>query len=482
MAIFIPKKLKVGYQIRNDTFTGKLAYINYENDKKVWALEKSWKSWIKEKQIDFIDNQPLSGFIVNRSQTRYASFAGKSVNIRIYHPYGFEFEISPDNLCAVLSHCDISHSYINQECILGWEGGRVLLIPTNSDVYQSALQDTKNKLSKFEDDFIFGQSYIAKKLTKDNLIYLGKVKSFIPEIKTWDYVEKYIQLTSSKERKGHLFYNTITKDYEFKTASQIAEENTPVSLEKAQNLLLKFKENPLYKDIYSLPTISFTQDSETLKRMFIYTLLQRIVNYGSHHLNLSAIEKSQLQQTLDKACSQGIVLNNDINFGLKIMNYEASFQYRNNAHSKFDYAIALYTTEPINVFKSNSSKGSNIMAYEASKEFAEFLLEYNTTKKEVIFNNGYSRNFLINNHCLSIISNFIINFFKFQRKYVYVSCLNSDIIGCFEDFNKKLQNAIEYIEKNINNFDGNNDVIQRLVDMSAFNPTFEAMRNYLHEH
>lgn len=48
MAIFIPKKVKVGYRSRNDTFTGKLAYVNYLNDKNKWALEKSWQGWISE--------------------------------------------------------------------------------------------------------------------------------------------------------------------------------------------------------------------------------------------------------------------------------------------------------------------------------------------------------------------------------------------------------------------------------------------------
>lgn len=479
MAVFIPKKLKVGYQSRQDTFTGKLAYINYENDKKVWALDKSWKNWVKEEQIDFIDNEPISGFIINRSKTRYASFAGKSVNIRIYHPNGFEFEISPDNLCAVISHSDISHSYISQECILGWEGGRVLLIPTNSDVYQSALKDTKYKLSKFEDDFVFANSYIAKKSTKDNLIYLGKEQAFTHDIQTWTSSEKYIQISTSPKRKGNLFYNTNKKSYEYKTASQIAEASNPIPLEEAQNLLSNFKTNPLYQDIYSLPLVPFTQDYETVKRMFLYTLIQRIFNYSSHQLRFSASENSTSQQIIDNACSQGIILKNDIDFGLKIMKNETYFSYRLKSHSNFDYAVALYTTDPINIFNLDYHYHSkSLMAYLTYKSFCEFLLEYNTTKQEIIFNNGYSCNFTLNNHHLSDVSNFLTRFFKFEREQSY---LNSDVnsITNFEKFNKQLQIILQFIETKFDHFDSHNHLVQNLFDMSAFKPTFDAMRQHL---
>ncbi len=42
--IVIPKKIKIGFNTRTDTYTGKLGYIIY-NDGKVWRKEKSWDSW-----------------------------------------------------------------------------------------------------------------------------------------------------------------------------------------------------------------------------------------------------------------------------------------------------------------------------------------------------------------------------------------------------------------------------------------------------
>lgn len=42
--VFIPKKIKIGFNSRSDTYTGKLGYVIY-HDGKVWRKEKSWESW-----------------------------------------------------------------------------------------------------------------------------------------------------------------------------------------------------------------------------------------------------------------------------------------------------------------------------------------------------------------------------------------------------------------------------------------------------
>lgn len=42
--IFIPKKCKIGFKERSDTFTGKLGYVIY-HDGKVWRKENSWETW-----------------------------------------------------------------------------------------------------------------------------------------------------------------------------------------------------------------------------------------------------------------------------------------------------------------------------------------------------------------------------------------------------------------------------------------------------
>lgn len=40
--LYIPKKLNVGYNERQETYTGKLAYVIYWDDKGVLRKETSW--------------------------------------------------------------------------------------------------------------------------------------------------------------------------------------------------------------------------------------------------------------------------------------------------------------------------------------------------------------------------------------------------------------------------------------------------------
>ena len=44
--LFIPKKCKVGFNVRPDTYTGMLGYVIY-NDGKVWRKEASWTGWVE---------------------------------------------------------------------------------------------------------------------------------------------------------------------------------------------------------------------------------------------------------------------------------------------------------------------------------------------------------------------------------------------------------------------------------------------------
>lgn len=43
--LFIPQKIHVGFQNREDTFNGKLAYVIYEDEKGNLRKETSWNQW-----------------------------------------------------------------------------------------------------------------------------------------------------------------------------------------------------------------------------------------------------------------------------------------------------------------------------------------------------------------------------------------------------------------------------------------------------
>jgi hypothetical protein len=55
--IFIPEKIKVGFQNRQDTYTKKLAYIIYYDEKGKLRKEKSWNGW-RDKEIQDLDFSP----------------------------------------------------------------------------------------------------------------------------------------------------------------------------------------------------------------------------------------------------------------------------------------------------------------------------------------------------------------------------------------------------------------------------------------
>ena len=62
--MFIPEKLKVGFQKRTDTYTQKLAYVIYFDEKGKLRKETSWENW-RDKSIDPADfeNVPTEGNI-----------------------------------------------------------------------------------------------------------------------------------------------------------------------------------------------------------------------------------------------------------------------------------------------------------------------------------------------------------------------------------------------------------------------------------
>ena len=71
--LFIPNRIRVGFQTRNDTYTKKLAYVIYYDEKGKLRKEPSWNSW-RDKKIDpeEFDNVPTEGFVLNKKVGGYA--------------------------------------------------------------------------------------------------------------------------------------------------------------------------------------------------------------------------------------------------------------------------------------------------------------------------------------------------------------------------------------------------------------------------
>lgn len=176
--IFIPKQINVGYQNRTDTYTGKLAYVIYFDNKNKLRKEASWNSWRKEELgNDIYDNTPIEGFVLNKKVGDYVSdWNHRQAYVRVYDPRNFEFEITIENLLYILENTSsIKGKGLEGEFVYGWDGKDLILLPTSSPDYQELKEFTdlvyENKKFKAK-ELIIGATYKDKSL--EEWIYMGR--------------------------------------------------------------------------------------------------------------------------------------------------------------------------------------------------------------------------------------------------------------------------------------------------------------------
>ena len=216
--LFIPKKIKVGFQGRSGTFTGKLAYIIYIDEKGVLRKEGSWNSWRNEKLGDIeLDNVPQNGYMFNKGIQRdsYHFGSGRSV-IRVYDPRDFEFEVSVDNLIGILMNSDVSKRDIVEECVFAWSGKDLILLPVNSKEYIESQEYTKKQSKKVSaKDLKKGYTYSQKK-SDGSLVYIGYYEWF----ESHDYRLRKHMVSKGKK---HVFYSAATKMFSIPAVGSLAE-------------------------------------------------------------------------------------------------------------------------------------------------------------------------------------------------------------------------------------------------------------------
>lgn len=180
--IFIPQKINVGYQKRNDTYTGKLAYIIYYDEKDKLRKETSWNNW-RDKNIpnEEFDNVPTSGFVLNKKVGDYSNgWDHRHAYCRVYDPRNFEFEISIENLLYILENTSsIKGKGLEGEFVYGWDGTDLVLVPVEAADYKQIAEYNKivhNKESIRAKDLVIGATYLTKNNTE--LVYMGKYECY----------------------------------------------------------------------------------------------------------------------------------------------------------------------------------------------------------------------------------------------------------------------------------------------------------------
>lgn len=181
-SIFIPKTINVGYQNRSGTYTGKLAYVIYYDEKGKLRKETSWNGW-RDKNIpnNEYDNIPTEGFVLNKKAGDYSTgWDHRHAYCRVYDPRGFEFEITIENLLYILENANcIKGKGLEGEFIYGWDGKDLVLMPVESPDYKQIAAYNKivhNNESIKTRDLILGATY----LTKENIewIYMGRFETY----------------------------------------------------------------------------------------------------------------------------------------------------------------------------------------------------------------------------------------------------------------------------------------------------------------
>ena len=218
----IPEKIRVGYERRSDTYSGKLGYVIYYRGKKL-AKEQSWNNWI-DKTLGYndYDNVPTEGFVLNRSAGGYATgWNHRRTYIRVYDPRGFEIEISTENLLFILENCDcLKGKGLEGKFIYSWDGKDLVLLPCNSVDYQDNMKRIKKTVAAnlTPRSLVIGKTYKVKDFGNMlDLVYLGRC-IYRPYTVEDDWQRDYNgrrsggMLWKREKLNNYLFYYK-TKDY-----------------------------------------------------------------------------------------------------------------------------------------------------------------------------------------------------------------------------------------------------------------------------
>lgn len=183
--LFIPQVIKVGFQNRGDTYTGKLAYVIYYDESGKLRKEVSWKNWCnKEIPDEEYPNEPTEGFVLNKKVGGDNwGWNPRQTYVRIYDPRGFEFEITIPNLLYILECTNsIKGKGLEGEFVYAWDGKDLVLLPTGAPEYKTLIELSKKRFDMTmvikAKDLKAGHVYLNKNNIK--VVYLGRFLYYDP--------------------------------------------------------------------------------------------------------------------------------------------------------------------------------------------------------------------------------------------------------------------------------------------------------------
>ena len=269
--LYIPDKIKVGYQKREGTYTGKLAYVIYYDEKGKLRKEASWDSWRKHDiEPQEFDNVPTEGFVLNKKVGDYSNgWDHRQAYVRVYDPRDFEFEITVENLLYILEHCSsIKGKGLEGEFVYSWDGKDLVLLPVGTVDYKECKARTEiiqeGKFLK-PSELVVGKTYETAKGEK--FAYLGK-HDYI------DYCGWYVSDEVKVTKKFYIAQRSSNSDYIFTYS---------------RSSLSKFfvKEVDEDKDLYEQGMKSLEKD-------------EHVHSFDFNHIEKLYISDTELKETLKK--------------------------------------------------------------------------------------------------------------------------------------------------------------------------------------
>lgn len=250
--LYIPTKIKIGFVNRSDTFTKKLAYVIYYDEKNILRKQTSWDNW-RDHSIPTIevDNKPMSGFVFNKGVQRYGyhSNSGRAV-ARVHDPREFEFEISIENMFGIMMNNDILKRDIQGEFVYAWSGKDLILLPTSSVEYKESQAFTEKQYKSLTvKDLVKGRTYIKKK-SPEEYVYMGSFNWY--EVKS-----HYMRSHSENKGKKHVFYSN--NRFHHLGIATLAEAVSDDITEKYPKLLEAFERSEHARPLNSFREVTITK-------------------------------------------------------------------------------------------------------------------------------------------------------------------------------------------------------------------------------
>ena len=235
--ILIPEKITAGFNERDDCFSKKLAFLVYENERKILSQPRAWDKWRdkKIKPLEF-ENKPMKGFCLDKAIGGYRTrFNYRGEAVRIYDPRGFEIEITVSNLLNIFKMCSCEvGGELNGEFVYAWEGFQLILMPIVSEDYEELKTYTSLKL---ENKIFKVKDLVANKIYRDKK---NNLKLFL--------CERLVVNTKYGISKAQIFYDKKHNEIEILDLKNLISEerqatNAEIKIATTALLQSKYKED-----------------------------------------------------------------------------------------------------------------------------------------------------------------------------------------------------------------------------------------------